>query len=144
MVADRRDLPSRLPTDEREPVTDERKPVCDFCNRPAVALCDWVIGFTRQGWHQTTAERAWNAERIDEFDRERQALPTIGEESEMFTCDAALCEQCGTRVGMTTVQGVDSVDHCPHHVGKAERIRCLTEAEADNERRRARLRIAED
>ena len=100
-----------------------------------------MIGFTVAGWHQTTAERAWDAGRIEEYDRERKALPCVGEESEMFRCDAALCERCKTRVGMTTLGGVDSVDHCPSHYGEPERIRCVTKEQADSERPQDRLRV---
>lgn len=58
-------------------------------------------------------------------------------------CDAPMCEDCRTQVGMITLNGVDSIDRCPLHVGKedAHLAVLMTAREAEAIRRRSRFVI---
>lgn len=56
-------------------------------------------------------------------------------------CDAALCDGCRTQVGIITLNGVDSIDRCELHVGKADAATTvlMTAREAEAIRRRNRF-----
>ena len=59
-------------------------------------------------------------------------------------CDAALCDKCRTVAGYITLDGVDSIDKCPRHVGKCDAeidAPVMSNKEAEAIRRRMRFQI---
>lgn len=111
---------------------------CDFCGAPTVALCDWMIGWSIGEWHPCSPRYAHEQKRLHEYDYEKRALPMRTEDSVMHTCDARMCENCKKQVGMITLDGVDSIDHCPHHLGTEECFRLVTDEQVEKERAIAR------
>lgn len=94
--------------------------ICAFCGKPATNWCDYVLGFTVQSWHSCTRAAAFKAGRIHQY-APGKGLPCVGHGSDMFTCDAPLCDSCGSQKGMMFVDGnkantyATSIDHCPFH-----------------------------
>ena len=116
-TVDLSDCPESLRASAQEAIADLGG--CVFCGRAATRLCDFNIGF--------------------EIDETHTRWPCCKSDGESYTCDAPLCEQCRTVVGMTTITGVPTdVDYCPFHVKlKGNYIaRPMTKHEAE------RLRIA--
>lgn len=106
---------------------------CAFCSGTADFWCDFVLGFSTAGYEGCTGEDARRAGRFSEF-VPGHGLPHVGRESELFTCDAPLCAQCRTVIGMSTISGVpDSVDRCPrhHNILETDMACCITAHEAD-------------
>lgn len=110
---------SELPESIREQAQEATADLggCAFCGRAATRLCDYYLG--------------------SEIDQMHTAYPVYLSDGECFTCDAPLCEKCGSEVGMTTVWGgPQAIDYCPHHAKLGiETARPMTKHEAE------RLRI---
>lgn len=91
---------------------------CAFCHRPAVNLCDYVIGHEIMGFSDCTREQALKIYRLDDF-VDGLGLPYTSVDGQMFTCDAPMCESCSTNLGMTFFSGKDggviTRDYCPCH-----------------------------
>ena len=116
---------------------------CATCGNSATLLCDFVLGFEIKGWKLCTGQAALNANRFEDF-VPGKGLPYTGSGSEMYTCDAPICDQCATYIGPIFFDGdkthtaIESVDVCPLHGGhqfyrspiitaeQAERIRRQT------------------
>lgn len=74
-----------------------KKESCMFCGDPATLLCDGNLGFPQK---------------IDGDNEYRDPFHP-------YTCDAPMCEKCGTQMmrvfvsGKKPYAGVHTVDHCP-------------------------------
>lgn len=93
---------------------------CCFCGRTATLLCDFVLGFEIKGWTKCTGQAALNANRFEEF-VPGKGLPFGNKDSECFTCDAPMCEDCSYYDGPLFIDGdkkhtaIETIDKCPVH-----------------------------
>ncbi|HHT0302088.1 hypothetical protein [Raoultella planticola] len=110
-----------------------KKKQCMFCGGSASLLCDGYIGFPPK-------------------DENGLTFPDI---LHPFTCDAPICDRCGTQMmkifvcGKRPYSGIKTVDHCPicmkvlppypehtrriiHSIQQAERIRAAHWADFSN------------
>jgi hypothetical protein len=96
---------------------------CINCGAPAVAYCDYQIGYPIGGFERVgkVADNQWRA--------------YIDCTQQPFTCDVGMCEACVTRIGMFHISGKDpfsdSIDHCPLHKNDTAGLcKPMTEEEA--------------
>ena len=68
-------------------------PKCLWCDKPAVAFCDAMLG----------------QEKANQF------APFPSADDPMHTCDAPLCSDHAERVGFVCGDEPDSIDRCPFH-----------------------------
>lgn len=125
---------------------------CSCCgSNKATLLCDFVLGFSIIGWTPCTSMAAYNVNRIEEY-VPGKGLPYIGSGSEMYTCDAPICEACVKHTSLIFFDGdkkhtaIDSVDICQlHNRGEHTRSPCMTAEQAENLRwqlwKRPRLKL---
>lgn len=97
--------------------------ICIGCGAPAALYCDFNIGapigsFERVG---AISDDRWRA--------------CINANELPYTCDAPMCDLCGTNAGVFHVSGKQSysqsIDHCPIHKNAAHEMSLpMTEPEA--------------
>lgn len=82
-----------------------RRETCMWCDKPAVAWCDAVIGF-----EAVAACRDPNG-------RVTGLITGTNEHGEAvaWTCDAPMCADHAKHVGHVCGKEPDSIDHCPYH-----------------------------
>lgn len=83
---------------------------CMWCDQPAVAWCDAVIGFKAIGAYRAANGRV-------------TALVTGADEhgeAVAWTCDAPMCAEHAKHVGRVCGKEPDSIDHCPYHATRGE------------------------
>lgn len=110
--------PTTIPKATQEELALES--VCPFClHRPATLLCDFVIGFL---WDGETRPAHIG---VTLKDGRRSSIPTgeryrvvSSSDSEMFTCDRPICEECATFKGNLFISAgknscVERRDYCP-------------------------------
>jgi hypothetical protein len=115
---------------------------CLFCGQKATLLCDYTIGIEKAGTARGTGGRPYNYATAG---GEYSPFPDK-RASEMFTCDAPMCEKCSTFINCLFLNpgGAETVDYCKYHAQRTPLTRepVITALEAERERKKIRREIA--
>ena len=91
-------------------MTDE---LCLWCGSPATVWCDATIGAEAVS---CVRDRIGNVKIL-------LAGTNSHGELVLWTCDAPMCAEHATKVGIVFHDQPDTIDHCPYHMKHEERLR---------------------